>query len=82
FQRINTETKSGGIVGIFKQFSPVDEQWITLNFLDEKKEYIVKLAPTGEIVTRGTGSEFRRKGFKVVFKEEVQGELFEVNQTQ
>ncbi|MBW6537666.1 MAG: hypothetical protein K0B11_21835, partial [Mariniphaga sp.] len=42
FQRINTETKSGGIVGIFKQFSPVDEQWITLNFLDEKKEYIVK----------------------------------------
>jgi alpha-galactosidase len=82
FQRINTETKSGGIVGVFKQFSAVDEQWITLNFLDEKKDYVVKLAPSGEIVARGTGRELRDKGFKVVFEDEVQGELFEVEQIQ
>lgn len=81
FQRINTETKSGGIVGVFKQFSTIEEQWITVDFLDEKKDYIVKLAPTGKIVARGTGSELRRKGFKVFFEEEVQGELFEVTES-
>jgi alpha-galactosidase len=78
FQRINTETKSGGIVGIFKQFSNADEHWITLAYLDDEKEYLVKLAPSGEIIARGTGSELREKGFKVIFEEEVQGELFEV----
>ena len=78
FQRINTETKSGGIIGVFKQFSSVDEQWITLDFLDEKKEYVVKLAPSGEIVARGTGSELQEKGFKVVFENDFQGELYEV----
>lgn len=82
FQRINTETKSGGIVGVFKQLSAVDEQCITLNFLDEKKEYVVKLAPSGEIISRGIGSKLRKKGFKVIFKEEANGELFEVEQIQ
>jgi alpha-galactosidase len=81
FQRINTETKSGGIIGVFKQFSNVDEQWITLNYLDDEREYLVKLAPSGRVVAGGSGKELREKGFKVVFQEDVQGELFEVTAT-
>ncbi|MFA5533902.1 MAG: alpha-galactosidase [Mariniphaga sp.] len=78
FQRINTDTGSGGIMGVFKQFSPVDEKWITLKYLDDEREYVVKLAPSGEVVARSTGKGLREKGFKVIFREDVQGELYEV----
>lgn len=80
FQRINTETKSGGIIGIFKQFSNADEQWVTINYLDTTKEYKVVLASSGKIVAEGTGEELRTKGFKVVFEDEFEGELFEVSE--
>ena len=78
FQRINTGTKSGGIIGVFKQFSAVDEQWVTMKYLDDEREYLVKLAPSGQVVTSGTGKELREKGFKVVFEKDVEGELYEV----
>jgi alpha-galactosidase len=80
FQRINTETKSGGIIGVFKQFSNNNERWVTINYLDENKEYHVVLAGTDKVVTAGTGEQLRRKGFKVVFEEEFQGELFEIKE--
>ena len=42
------------------------------------KNYKVVLATTGEIISKGTGEELQNKGFKVVFDEEFQGELYEV----
>jgi alpha-galactosidase len=80
FQRINTDTKSGGIVGVFKQYSPVDERWITVDFLDSAKKYNVVQATAGKTVASGTGKELQSKGFKVVFEEEFQGELYEVTE--
>ncbi|MBT6004339.1 MAG: alpha-galactosidase, partial [Prolixibacteraceae bacterium] len=80
FQRINTDTKSGGIVGVFKQFSKVDEQWVTVNYLDPGKNYVVVHSSTGRIVLKTTGEELQNKGFKVVFEEEFQGELYEVTE--
>ncbi|MCF6357393.1 MAG: alpha-galactosidase, partial [Draconibacterium sp.] len=47
FQRINTETKSGGIIGVFKQFAKDNERWVTINYLDSEKNYQVMLAATG-----------------------------------
>ena len=78
FQRINTETKSGGIIGVFKQFSKENERWITVNYLDSAKKYFVVQATTGLIILEATGEELQNKGFKVVFEEEFQGELYEV----
>lgn len=78
FQRINTDTKSGGIVGVFKQFSTVNERWITVDFLDSAKKYKVVQATTGKTVASGTGEQLQKKGFKVVFENEFQGELYEV----
>ncbi len=78
FQRINTETKSGGIVGVFKQFAKDNERWVTINYLDSAKNYIVVQAPTGLIVAKGNGKQLRDKGFKVVFNNDFQGELYEV----
>ena len=78
FQRINTETKLGGIIGVFKQFSKVNEQWITVNYLDSAKKYQVSLAQSGKIIWEGSGEELQNKGFKVIFDEDFQGELYEV----
>ena len=69
----------GGIIGVFKQFSTVDEHWVSINYLDENKEYKVLQAGTKKVVTEGTGEHLRTKGFKVIFDEEFQGELFEVS---
>jgi len=80
FQRINKDTKSGGIIGVFKQFSQVKEHWVTINYLDSVKSYKVKLAPAEEIVFEGTGKELQNKGFKVVFNDDFQGELYEVSE--
>jgi len=80
FQRINTETKSGGIIGVFKQNSNVNERWITINYLDKKTKYKVVTAATKNLIAEGTGEEFRVKGFKVDFQNEFQGELFEVSE--
>lgn len=80
FQRINTETKSGGIVGVFKQAAATDERQVLVRYLNNQKNYVVKLALSGEIVARGTGEELATKGFKVVFPSEIQGELYEVTQ--
>lgn len=78
FQRINTDTKSGGIVGVFKQFSHTNEHWVTIDFLDSEKKYKVVQAPGHKTVAEGTGEELQLKGFKVVFEDDVQGELYEV----
>ena len=37
FQRINTETKSGGIIGVFKQGSLDNERQIRINYLNPTK---------------------------------------------
>lgn len=78
FQRINTETKTGGIIGVFKQFAASGERWVTIDYLDPEKVYEISLAPEGEIVERETGKELQEKGFKVVFEDDFQGELYEV----
>ncbi len=78
FQRINTDTKSGGIVGVFKQFAKDNERWVTINYLDSAKDYIVVQAPTGLIVAKGDGKQLHDKGFKVIFNNDFQGELYEI----
>ncbi len=80
FQRINTDSGSGGILGIFRQNSPVSEHWVTINYLHPEKAYEVLPATSGKPICRGTGKELMEKGFKVVFGKEVQGELYEIKQ--
>jgi alpha-galactosidase len=78
FQRINTDTQSGGIIGVFNQFSPVREQWVVVNYLDPLKEYEVKIAPGGKAIHSATGRQLKEQGFKVVLNEDAGGELFEI----
>ena len=78
FARINTETKSGGLVGIFRHGAHEESRFITLPYLDASTVYTVKQAPSGKVIARMTGAELKQKGFKVTLGELYQGMLYEI----
>lgn len=78
FQRINTETKSGGLVGIFKQGARDTERQVFISNLDPTQQYLVKDALSGNVIITAQGSELETKGFKVSILDAFGGRLFEV----
>jgi len=78
FQRINTETKEGGIIGIFRHGSVETTRIVTVNWLDPAKIYQVK-SNSGNVVARLTGDELKLNGFPVTLNELYSGELFEIS---
>lgn len=78
FQRINTESYSGGIFGVFRHGAREKARKIYLSYLDTKKRYRVKNAVSGKIVAEGTGDNFLKNGIPVVIDQDYGGELFEV----
>jgi alpha-galactosidase len=77
FSRINTETRDGGIIGIFRQGSVESKRIVTINYLDPFRTYDVKTVE-GEIVATLTGSDLLEKGFAVDLEGKYSGELFEI----
>ena len=78
FQRINTDTQSGGIVGIFRHGSLETERLVTIKYLKSDKNYTIKEAISGKIIAQATGKQLEKTGFKVKIIEEYGGKLFEV----
>jgi len=78
FQRINTETKEGGIIGVFRHGSVESSRIVTVNWLDPIKTYQVK-SLDGKIVATLTGSELKSQGFILTLTELYTGELFEIS---
>ncbi|MBK9391909.1 MAG: alpha-galactosidase [Bacteroidetes bacterium] len=64
FQRINTDTGSGGIVGIFRQGSVEPERKVTVKYLIPDSVYEVRKAPEGDIIIRTTGKDLAEKRFR------------------
>ncbi|WP_052087742.1 glycoside hydrolase family 36 protein [Paenibacillus wynnii] len=77
FQRINTETQSGGIIGVFRHGAIETTRTITVHYLQPLKTYAVKSMHNQIIVTL-TGDELRTKGFELALNEAYSGELFEI----
>ena len=77
FQRMNTDNKSGGIIGVFRHGSFETKRKITVNYLNPEKYYQVKTMG-GKVIVRLTGEQFRTKGFEVELKDLYSGELFEI----
>lgn len=77
FQRINTDTKTGGIVGVFRHGAKEPKRTITINYLDPAKTYQVK-SMNGEIIASLTGTELEQKGFEITLNGLYSGELFEI----
>jgi alpha-galactosidase len=78
YQRINSETGSGGIIGIFRQGSPENQRTVTVQFLNPSYVYEVRKAPSGELVLNSTGKELAATGFKVVMDKKYDGALYEI----
>jgi alpha-galactosidase len=78
FQRINTDTKSGGIIGIFRHGAVAAKQLVTVNYLLPGKIYQIKQLD-GTIIATQSGNELKTKGFEVVIDKLYDGELFEVS---
>ncbi|MEI6194753.1 MAG: alpha-galactosidase [Verrucomicrobiota bacterium] len=78
FQRINTETKQGGIIGVFRQGALETKRTVFIHYLDPAKTYEVK-GLDGKVVFTGTGGELATKGFEIQIERSYAGRLFEVS---
>jgi alpha-galactosidase len=78
WSRINTDTKEGGIIGIFRQGSLDEDRTVSVARLEEKKLYRIKEAPDNTEVLRITGKDLFEKGFKVKMTRKYDSRLFEV----
>lgn len=77
FERINTEAKNGGIIGIFRHGSVESKRIVTVNYLDPDKTYEVK-GLDGKFIETLSGKELKEKGFTVDLEGLYSGELFEI----
>lgn len=78
FCRINTESRSGGVVGVFNQGSYENCRVVRIPYLDPKKTYQVKRGYNGEVIATLSGQDLKVKGFSVRLEKKYDGELFEV----
>ena len=78
FQRINSDTYSGGIVGIFKQGSKDNRHTITVQFLDPNAVYQIISAPEGKQIAKMSGKELSKRGFEVMLDKLYDGALYEI----
>jgi alpha-galactosidase len=77
FQRINTETKSGGIVGVFRHGSVDSKRRVLVKYLDPTAVYQI-LTHDGKPIADMTGNDLATKGFEIELLKEYEGELLEI----
>ena len=78
FARINTETKSGGLVGVFRQGAVENSRIVTVRYLNPSKQYVVKEGKTGKVLATMSGKQLEEKGFEVILNKKYDGQLFEI----
>jgi len=78
FARINTETKSGGLVGVFRHNAAERSRRVAVRGLDPDATYAVLKGAKGELVAEMTGRELAEIGFEVVLQARCDGELYEI----
>ncbi len=78
FQRINTDTRSGGIVGVFRQGGMENRRQIIVKYLDPLRIYKIYQAPGGLELGSKSGKQLLEEGFDVMLEEEYDGGLFEI----
>jgi len=78
FSRVNTETGSGGLIGVFRHGSAEETRTVTVPWLHADKQYVITQGAEGKEVATMTGAELAIKGFTVKLSEKYDGELFEL----
>ena len=79
YARINTDTKRGGIIGIFRQGAPDGRRTVLVPGLIPEGRYSITGDPSSDFAAlQMTGSELAEKGFEVEISEKYAGRLFEI----
>ncbi|HEX8548412.1 MAG TPA: glycoside hydrolase family 36 protein [Cytophagaceae bacterium] len=78
WSRINTETKEGGLVGVFKQDAKETQRTVFINTLDPKATYKILEAPYERLVSRMTGKQLSETGFKVRINKNYGAVVYEI----
>ena len=79
WMRMNTDTKTGGIIGVFRQGAPDERRTVVLKDLDPARQYSVRLAPDGKEILATTGKLLMEKGFDVTLTKKYDGNIYEVS---
>ena len=79
FQRVNSDTQSGGIVGIFRHGSAEEQRRITVKYLNPAANYEVFDASGDIKIMTTTGKKLSEEGFTVKFDKPYKGALFEIS---
>jgi alpha-galactosidase len=79
FQRINLDTLSGGLVGVFRHGAREPSRRAYVSWLAPDRRYAVRRIDGSEVL-RATGRELRDTGWDVTIAALYGGELFEVSE--
>jgi alpha-galactosidase len=77
FQRINTDTKNGGIIAVFRHGSVETKRLVTVKYLDQAATYELRLM-NGELLASLTGEQLKNNGLEIKLEERYSGELIEI----
>ena len=80
FQRINTETQEGGIVGVFRHGSQESERRIFINYLASEKNYEISEAISGKKFGIYSGKKLAESGLIIKLFQKYEGVLLEIKQ--
>jgi alpha-galactosidase len=78
WSRLNTETRMGGIVGVFKQDAKETNRKVVISALDPSALYSISLAPYKKVVARMSGEQLTNEGFNVELKENFGAVIYEI----
>ncbi len=78
WMRLNTETKEGGIIGIFRQGAPDEKRTVVLKDILPDRIYSVRIAPEGKEIISATGKVLMEKGFEVMIPGKYDGNIYEI----
>lgn len=80
YQRINTDSRAGGIVGVFRHGAAETQRTVTVRYLDPARRYQVKTLD-GQVLATLTGQALQTTGFAVRLPALYAGELYEISWT-
>jgi len=78
WQRINFQTKEGGIFGVFRQGALEETRTVFLKDLEPDKIYVIREAPVGELIIKNSGEHLMSVGIPIEIKKEYDGRIFEI----
>ena len=78
YMRINTETRSGGLIGVFRHGSKEHQRIVTVKYLDPEQYYEIHEGGTDKLLHTMKGDELANTGFSVRLDQDYDGQLFEL----